>query len=80
MPGEIVKIETAETSQGDAKVPVFIAKPKSSVRLAKKVTKKYDKIRREKAKKLALMKGKEIMEVVPPKKYTKSAGKTAEKK
>ena len=79
MPGEIVKIETVETSQGDAKVPVSIEKPKSSVHAAKKVTKKYDKRRREKAKKLALIKGKEIIEEDPPKKYTKSAGIAAKK-
>ena len=79
MPGEIVKIETVETSQGDAKVPVSIEKPKSSVHAAKKVTKKYDKIRREKAKKLALIKGKEIIEEDPPKNYTKSAGIAAQK-
>ena len=39
LPREIVKIETVETSQGDAKVPVSIEKPKSSARAAKKVTK-----------------------------------------
>ena len=32
LPGEIVKIETVETSQGDVKIPVSIQKPKSSVR------------------------------------------------
>ena len=58
LPGEIVKIETAETSQRDVKVPVSVEKPKSSVHAAKKVTKMYDKLRREKAKKLALLKGK----------------------
>ena len=31
LPGEIVKIETAETSQRDVKVPVSVEKPKSSV-------------------------------------------------
>ena len=77
-PGETVKIETVETSQGDVKVPVSIEKPKSSVCAAKKVTKKYDEIR-EKAKKLALIKGKEIIEEDPPKKYTKSAGIAAKK-
>ena len=58
LPGEIVKIETAETSQRDVKVPVSVGKPKSSVHAAKKVTKMYDKLRREKAKKLALLKEK----------------------
>ena len=58
MPGEIVKIETGETSQRDVKVPVSVEKPKSSVHAAKKVTKMYDKLRREKAKKLALLKEK----------------------
>ena len=79
LPGEIIRIETVETSQGDVKVPVSIKKPKSSVRAAKKVTKKYDKIRREKARKLALMEGKEIIEEDPPQKYTKSAGIAAKK-
>ena len=68
LPGEIVRIETVETSQGDVKVPVSIEKPKSSVRAAKKMTKKCDKIRKEKVKKLALIKGKEITEEDPPKK------------
>ena len=68
LPGEIVRIETVETSQGDVKVPVSIEKPKSSVRAAKKMTKKCDKIRKEKVKKLALIKGKEIIEEDPPKK------------
>ena len=58
LPGEIVKIETVETSQRDVKVPVSVEKPKSSVHAAKKVTKMYDKLRREKAKKLALLKEK----------------------
>ena len=79
MPGEIVKGERVETSEGDAKVPVSIEKPKSSVCATKKVTKKIDKLRREKAKKLALIKGKEIMEVDPLQKYTKSAGKATKK-
>ena len=43
------------------------------------MTKKYDKRRREKAKKLALIKGKEIIDEDPPKKYTKSAGIAAQK-
>ena len=79
LPGEIVKRETVETSQGDVKVPVSIEKPRSSVRAAKKVTKKCDKLRREKAKKPAQIKGKEIIEDDPPKKYTKSV-RIAEKK
>ena len=36
LPGEIVKIETVETSQGDVKVPVSVEKPRSSVRAPKK--------------------------------------------
>ena len=68
LPGEIVRIETVETSQGDVKVPLSIEKPESSVRAAKKVTKKFDKIRREKANRLALIKWKEIIEANPPKK------------
>ena len=53
LPGEIVKIETVETSQGDVKIPFSVEKPRSSVQAAKKISKKYDKLRREKAKKLA---------------------------
>ena len=36
LPGEIVRIETVETSQGDVKVPVSAEKPQSSVPAAKK--------------------------------------------
>ena len=79
LPGEIVKIETVETSQGDVKIPVSVEKPRSSVRAAKKITKKYDKLRREKAKKLARIKGIEVIEEKPLKKYTKSAGIAAKK-
>ena len=79
LPGEIVKIETVEISQGDVKVPVSVAKPQSSVRAAKKITKKYDKLRSEKSKKLAQIKGIEIVEEEPPKKYTKSVGIAAKK-
>ena len=79
LPGEIVRIETVETSQGDVKVPVFVEKPQSSVRAAKKITKKYDKLRSEKSKKLAQIKGIEIVEEEPPKKYTKSVGIAAKK-
>ena len=67
MPGKIVKIETVETSQGHVKVHISIEKPKSGVGAAKKAAKKYHKIRREKAKKVALIKGKEIIEEDPPK-------------
>ena len=42
IPDEIVKIEEVETPQGKVKVPVSVEKT------AKKVIKKYDKIRREK--------------------------------
>ena len=45
IPGEIVKIEEFETPQGKVKVPVSIEKSKNT---AKKIIKKYDKIRREK--------------------------------
>ena len=49
IPGEIVRIETVETPQGEIKVPVSIEKPKwSGKKAAKKMIKKYDKIRREK--------------------------------
>ena len=49
IPGEIVIIKTVETPQGEVKVPVSIEKPKRSGKeAAKKIIKKYDKIRREK--------------------------------
>ena len=49
IPGEIVTIETVETPQGEVKVPVSFEKPKGSGKqAAKKIIKKYDKIRREK--------------------------------
>ena len=49
LPGEIVTIETVETPQGEVKVPVSIEKPKRSGKeAAKKIIKKYYKIRREK--------------------------------
>ena len=51
--------------------PVSIEKPKSSVRAAKIITKKYEKLRREKAKKLARIKGIEVVEKEPLKKWTK---------
>ena len=49
IPGEIVRIVKVETIQGEVKVPVSIEKPKRSCKeAAKKIIKKYDKIRREK--------------------------------
>ena len=45
IPGEIVKIEEIETPEGKIKVPVSIEKSKKA---AKKIIKKYDKIRGEK--------------------------------
>ena len=49
IPGEIVRIEKVETNQGEVKVPVSIEKPKRSGKVAaKKIIKKYDKIRCEK--------------------------------
>ena len=77
--GEIVKIKTVETSQGDVKVPVSVEKPQTSVRAAKKIYNKYDKLRMEKAKKLARMKGIEVVKEEPLKKCTKSAGIAAKK-
>ena len=45
-----MKVETVKTDQGKAKVPVSIKKSKRSGKeAAKKIMKKYDKIRREKA-------------------------------
>ena len=47
--GEIVRVETAETPQGDIQVPVFIEKPKGTGKEpAKRIIKKYDKIKLEK--------------------------------
>ena len=49
LPGEIVKIETIETPQGQVKVPVSIEKSKrSGNKAAKHIIKKYDNLRREK--------------------------------
>ena len=49
LPEEIVRIEKVETDQGEVKVPVSIEKPKRSGKeAAKKIIKKYDKIRWEK--------------------------------
>ena len=49
LPGEIVKIETIETPQGQVKVPVSIEKCKrSGNKAAKHIIKKYDNLRREK--------------------------------
>ena len=49
LPGEIVRIEKVETNQGEVKFPVSSEKPKRSGKeAAKKIMKKYDKIRREK--------------------------------
>ena len=80
LPGDIVKIETMDTPQGEVKVPVSLQKRKvSSLKTAKKITKKYDQIRREKAEKFAQIKGEEIIAKEPEKKYTKSAGITATK-
>ena len=45
IPGEIVRIEEVETLQGQVKVPISIGKSKKA---AKKMIKKFDKIRREK--------------------------------
>ena len=45
IPGEIVKMEEVETPEGKIKVPVSIEKNKKA---AKKIIKKYNKIRREK--------------------------------
>ena len=79
-PGEIIKIETVETSQGNVKFPVSVKKLQSSVRAAKKITKKYDKLRWEKVKKLAQIKGIEVVkEEESSKKYTKSAGLAGKK-
>ena len=49
VPGEIVTVETVKKLHGDVKVPVSIEKPKGPDKeAAKKIVKKYDKIRREK--------------------------------
>ena len=69
--GEIVKIETVETPPGNFKVPVSIPRT-SKINAAKKLRKIYDKIRQKKAKKLAQIEAKGIVE--KPKLYTKSAG------
>ena len=50
LPGEEVKIETIKSDDGEVKVPVPMEKPKEfGKQAAKKIIKKYDKIRCEKA-------------------------------
>ena len=49
MPGEIVKIDTIKTPQGDVKVPVSVPK-QSSLKAAKRIKYKHAKIRQNKAK------------------------------
>ena len=47
---------------------------RKNTRYENEIKKKYDKLRREKAEKLAQIKGKQVVEEEPSKKYTKSAG------
>ena len=50
LPGEEVKIETIKTDDGEVKVQVPMEKPEEfGKQAAKKIIKKYDKIRHEKA-------------------------------
>ena len=76
LPGEIVKIETEETPQGNVEVPISMLNT-SKIKTAQKIAKKYDKIRQEKARKLARIKGKEIVE--EPKSSSKSTRIAAKK-
>ena len=76
LPGKIINIETVETPQGNVNVPVPISNT-SKIKTAKKYRKKYEKIRKERAKKLAQIKGVEIIEL--PKPSSKSARITAKK-
>lgn len=76
LPGKIINIETVETPQGNVNVPVPISNT-SKIKTAKKNRKKYEKIRKERAKKLAQIKGVEIIEL--PKPSSKSARITAKK-
>ena len=76
LPGEIVKIETKETPQGNVEVPISMLNT-SKIKTAQKIKKKYDKIRQEKGRKLARIKGKEIVE--EPKSSSKSARIAAKK-
>ena len=53
LPGKIVKIETIEIPQGKVKVPVSIPKPKvSNIKTVKKITKKNEKKKSDKYKKI----------------------------
>ena len=61
LPGEIFKIETVETPQRNVKVSISMPNT-SKIKTAQKIKKKCDKIRQEKAKKLARIKGKQIIE------------------
>ena len=76
--GEVTRIETVETPQENVEVPVSVPKLNvSKVRTAKKISRKYNKLRRDKAIKLAQIKSKEIVE--QPKPFSKSAIITAKK-
>ena len=58
--GEGVRVETVETPQGNAKVPVSITKSNiSAFRTADKIKQKYKTIRQKKALKLATLRGNE---------------------
>ena len=76
LPGEIFKIETVETPQRNVKVSISMPNT-SKIKTAQKIKKKCDKIRQEKAKKLARIKGKQIVE--EPKSSSKSARIVAKK-
>ena len=73
LPGEIVRIETVETSQEVSRF-LFLLKNQNQVfvQLKLKRTRKQEENKLKK-------KGKEIIEEDPPKKYTKSAGIAAKK-
>ena len=77
LPGEIVKIETVETSRRYQR-SCFNRKTKIKCLHCKKGNKKYDELRKKKARKLARIKGERVIEKEPPKKI-KSAAIVAKK-
>ena len=79
LPVEIVQIQVQETSQSEVGIPVSIPLPRSNIsklKAAKEISKKYKDIRRQKAQKLAKIKGKEIIEdQIPSSKSARIAAK-----
>ena len=81
--GEIVQIQVEETPQGKGRIPVSVPPPGSNVsepKTAKKISEKYEDIRRRKAEKLAKIKGKEAVPIVNKPKPSSKSPKISAKK